>query len=265
MSNYDKFDNYDRGNYSRSPQSSYDDATIYGIGNQGSTFSPTGVSTFTSVMARVYLWMTAALMLTAGAAFITAASPTLLNLIYGNQAIVWILFGGELALVMGISWGINRLSPTMATALFLLYSVVNGVTMASIFFAYSIGTIAQAFAASALTFGAMSILGYTVKRDLSGLGGILVMALIGLIIASVINIFWSNSTLDAIITYIGVFLFVGITAYDTQRIKAMSEAAETYGDANAPRRVAILGALSLYLDFINLFLYILRLFGRSRD
>ena len=249
MNNYfETQGHYDRGNYANS---SYPSAS--------------GALTFSGVMTRVYLWMTAALMLTAGAALITASSPALLNLIFGNQAIVWILFGGELALVMGISWGINRLSPTMATALFLLYSVVNGVTLSSIFFAYSLGSITQAFAASALTFGAMSVLGFTIKRDLSGLGGILVMALIGLIIASVVNIFWSNSVLDAIVTYVGVFLFVGITAYDTQRIKQMSEIAETSGDAAAPRRVAILGALSLYLDFINLFLYILRLFGRGRD
>ena len=153
----------------------------------------------------------------------------------------------------------------MALMLFLVYSVVNGLTLASIFFAYSIGTIYQAFAASALTFGAMSVLGHTIKKDLSGLGGIMMMALIGLIIASVVNIFWSNSVLDAIVTYIGVFLFVGITAYDTQRIKAACIAAEQYGDAAAPKRVAISGALSLYLDFINLFLYLLRLFGRGRD
>ena len=220
---------------------------------------------FSGIMTRVYMWMTAALLLTAGTAFFTANSPAMLQLIYGNNAAIWILCIIELGLVMGVSWGINRLSPAQATALFLLYSVVNGLTLASIFFAYSIGTIYQAFAASALTFGAMSIFGYTTKRDLSSLGGILLMALIGLIVASLVNIFWANSTFDAIITYLGVFIFVGLTVYDTQRIKAMSEAAEVYGDAAAPRRVAILGALSLYLDFINLFLYILRLFGRSRD
>ncbi len=220
---------------------------------------------FSGVMTRVYLWMTAALLLTAATAYLTISSPAMLQLIYGNSAAIWVLCIAELALVMGVSWGINRLSPTMATALFLLYSVLNGLTLSSIFFAYSTATIYQAFAASALTFGAMSVFGYTTKRDLSSLGGILLMALIGLIVASVVNIFWANSTFDAIITYIGVFIFVGLTVYDTQRIKAMSEAAEVYGDAAAPRRVAVLGALSLYLDFINLFLYILRLFGRGRD
>ena len=239
-------DNYDRGSYVR-------------------TTADSRVSFFTGVMTRVYAWMTAALLITAGVAIYTAHSPALLNLIFGNGATLLILCVVELALVIGVTWGINRLSPTMATTLFLVYSAINGLTLASIFFAYSLGTIYQAFAASALTFGAMSLFGYTTKRDLSGLRGFLFMALIGLIIASVINIFWANSTMDAIITYIGVFIFVGLTAYDTQKIKAMSAAAEQYGDAAAPGRVAVMGALSLYLDFINLFLYILRLFGRGRD
>lgn len=244
-------DNYDRGSYARSS-------------------APSGVTTLSAVMSRVYAWMTAALLLTAGTAYITATTPALLQLIYGNSAAIWVLFLGELGLVMGISAGITRLSPTTATALFLLYSVVNGLTLSSIFFAYSMGTIYQAFAAAALTFGGMSLVAYTTKKDLSGLGGILIMALIGLIIASVINIFWGNSAMDAIITYVGVFIFVGLTAYDTQKIKQMSYAVEQgsvmgYTDAAAPRRIAILGALTLYLDFINLFLYILRLFGRSRD
>lgn len=244
--------NYDRGEYAPS------------------TTSATGVSAFSGIMSRVYLWMTVALLLTAGTAFLTLSSPALLQLIYGNAAAVWILFAAELILVISLSTAINRLSPTTATMLFLAYAAVNGFTLSSIFFVYSMGTITQAFAASGLTFGAMSLVGATTKRDLSGLGGILFMALIGLIIASVINIFWANSTMDAIITYVGVFIFVGLTAYDTQKIKQMSAAVEQgsvmgYTDAAAPRRIAILGALTLYLDFINLFLYILRLFGRGRD
>lgn len=242
-------DNYDRGGYAR---------------------STSGATTFSGIMTQVYVWMTAALLLTAGTAYFTASSPALLQMIFGNSAAIWVLLIAELGLVMGVSWGINRLSPTTATALFLLYSVVNGLTLSTIFFAYSLGTIYQAFAASALTFGGMSLVGYTTKKDFSGFGGILLMALIGLVIASVINIFWGNSVMDAIITYIGVFIFVGLTAYDTQKIKQMSATVEAgsqmgYTDAAAPRRIAILGALTLYLDFINLFLYILRLFGRSRD
>ena len=267
MNDYEEIkDNYSRNGYDgnaydrggRSPEVTYAD-------NYASSAPASKASVFSGVMTRVYAWMTAALLLTAATAFLTISSPAMLQLIYGNTAVIWVLMIAELGLVMGVSWGIDRLSPRTATWLFLLYSVLNGLTLASIFFAYSTGTIYQAFAASALTFGGMSLFGYTTKRDLSGFGGILLMALIGLIIASVVNIFWANSTFDAIITYIGVFLFVGLTAYDTQRIKAMSEAAEVYGDAAAPKRVAVLGALSLYLDFINLFLYILRLFCRGRD
>ncbi len=239
-------DNYDRGSYARSA-------------------TRRAATPLASAMTGVYTWMAAALCITAAVAYITIASPTMLQLIYGNAAAIWVLVIAELALVMGISGGINRLSPTTATVLFLVYAAVNGLTLSSIFFVYTAGTIAQAFAASALTFGGMSLVGATTKRDLSGMGGMLVMGLIGLIVASVVNMFWANSMLDTIITYIGVFIFVGLTAYDTQKIKAMMAHAEAYGDAAAPRRVAIVGALSLYLDFINLFLYILRLFGRSRD
>ena len=233
----------------------------YDRGNSGLL---SGASFLTGVMTRVYLWMTAALFLTAGAAFLTVSSPTLLSLIFGNSVAIWVLFIAELGLVMGVSAGINSLSLRTATLLFLLYAIINGLTLSVIFFAYELGTIAQAFAASALTFGAMSIFGITTKKDLSGLGGILFMALIGLIIASVINAFWANSTMDAIITYAGVFLFVGLTAYDTQKIKTMTSAVEYSNDVAMSRKVAILGALTLYLDFINLFLYILRLFGRRR-
>lgn len=240
-------DHYDRGSY----RSSLD------------SFSGAGL--MSNVMTRVYVWMAAALCITAATAFLTVSSPTLLNLIFGNSIAIWVLCIAELGLVMTVSAGINRLNPSTATALFMLYALVNGLTLSVIFFAYELGTIFQAFAASALTFGAMSFVGATTKKDLSGLGGILLMALIGLVIASVINNFWANSTMDAIITYVGVFVFVGLTAYDTQKIKAMATAAEYSGDAAMPRRIAILGALSLYLDFINLFLYILRLLGRNRD
>lgn len=225
----------------------------------------TGVSFFTGVMTRVYAWMTVALLITAGAAVFVANSPAMLQLIYGNSATLLVLIIAELALVLGLSMGINKLSPTVAAAMFVIYSLVNGVTLSSIFFAYQIGTIYSAFAATALTFGGMSLVGYTTKKDLSGFGGLLFMGLIGIIIASLVNMFWHNGVMDSIITYIGVFMFVGLTAYDTQRIKQMSAAAEYSGDASAASKVAIMGALSLYLDFINLFLYLLRLLGRNRD
>ena len=225
----------------------------------------TGVSFFTGVMTRVYAWMTAALLITAGAAVFVANSPAMLQLIYGNSASIIVLIIAELALVFGLSMGINKLSPTVAATMFVVYSLINGVTLSSIFFAYQIGTIYSAFAATALTFGGMSLVGYTTKKDLSGFGGLLFMGLIGIIIASLVNMFWHNSVMDSIITYIGVFMFVGLTAYDTQRIKQMSAAAEYSGDSSAASKVAIMGALALYLDFINLFLYLLRLLSRNRD
>ena len=213
------------------------------------------------VMSRVYAWMTAALLITTGVALFTVSSPAVLNLIYGNSAAIWVLFIVEIGMVIWLSAGINKMSETTARIVFLVYAALNGLVLSGIFFAYELGTIYMAFGASALTFAAMSFVGFVTHRDLSGFGGILLMALIGLIIASVVNMFWANSTLDTIVTYVGVFIFVGLTAYDTQKIKQMV----SYADASVVGKVAILGALSLYLDFINLFLYILRLFGRSRD
>ena len=165
--------------------------------------------------------MMVALLVTTGVALYTVSSPRLLQLIYGNSAVIWILFIAELGLVLGLSAGLQKIKQSTAILLFLIYAALNGLVLSSIFFAYDIGSIYSAFAASALTFGVMSLVGALTKRDLSGLGGILFMGLIGVIIASVINIFWSNDILDSVITYIGVFIFVGLTAYDTQKIKQM--------------------------------------------
>ena len=229
------------------------------------TSSFSGVSFFAGVMTRVYAWMTAALLLTAGVAYLTVTTPAMWSLIYGNSASVWILMIAELGIVFYLSARINSLQPSTAAILFLVYSALNGLMLSSIFLVYAVGVIYQAFAATALTFGGMSLFGYTTKKDLSGLGGILMMCLIGLIIASLVNMFFHLQGLDVIITYVGVFIFVGLTAYDTQKIKNMSTYAEMSGDSAAAGRVAILGALSLYLDFINLFLYLLRLFASRRD
>ena len=225
----------------------------------------TGINVFASVMTRVYGWMTIALLLTAGVAVYTAYSPQLLYAIYGSQAGIWILMIAELAIVVTLSAAINRLSPTTAALLFLGYSALNGLTMATIFFAFERSTIYQAFFATALTFGGMSLFGYTTKRDLTSLGGFLGMTLLGLVIATLVNMFMRSEGLSMILTYVGVFLFVGLTAYDTQKIKQMTYAVQASGNDSMIGRVAILGALSLYLDFINLFLYILRLFGRRSD
>jgi FtsH-binding integral membrane protein len=171
---------------------------------------------------------------------------------------------GELVLVFVISGRITRLAPATAAGLFLLYSALNGVTLSGIFIAYAASTVTKAFVATAVMFAAMSVYGATTKKDLTGWGSILFMALIGVIVASVVNIFLRSSGLEFIISVVGVLLFTGLTAYDVQRIKGMTETFATQGEL-AAGRIKILGALTLYLDFINLFLMLLRFFGSSRD
>lgn len=215
---------------------------------------------FPVLMRKVYLWMTLALLITGFTAYAVATTPQLTKLIFANQAVVWILFGAELLLVFGLSAAINRLSLLTATLMFILYSVINGAVLSVIFFAYSIGSIATTFFITAGTFGAMSLYGYFTKSDLTSWGKILIMALIGIIIATVVNIFVKSSGLDLIISYAGVLIFVGLTAYDTQKIKTMCLQAPDAGESM--QKIALLGALSLYLDFINLFIYLLRILGR---
>lgn len=163
-------------------------------------------------------------------------------------------------MVFGISGAVNKISSPVATVLFYVYSLLNGVTFALIFAAYTPVSIFKTFLITAGVFGAMSVYGYFTNRDLTKIGSFLFMALIGLIIASVINIFWANSTLEWIVSIAGVLIFIGLTAWDTQKIKQMAQY-----NAIEPSRLATIGALSLYLDFINLFLYLLRFFGSSRD
>ena len=215
---------------------------------------------FPVLMRKVYTWMTLALVITGFTAYAVASSPTILNLIYGNSYMMWVLFGAELLLVIGISGAINRLSLPVATLMFVLYSVINGAVFSSIFFAYTMSSIAKVFFITAGTFAGMSLFGYFTKSDLSSWGKILFMALIGLIIATVVNIFLRRSGLDLILSYAGVLIFVGLTAYDTQKIKMMFLEANDSGETM--QKYALLGALTLYLDFINLFIYLLRLFGR---
>ena len=219
--------------------------------------------TFVEVMQRVYSWMAMGLLLTAGVAYIVANSQ-LVILIATTPLLFWGLIIAELGLVVAISAAINRISPTIALGLFFLYASLNGLTISTIVLAYTAASIALTFGATAGLFAVMSVIGYTTKRDLSGIGSYLFMALIGLIIASVVNIFWANSTLEWIITYAGILIFLGLTIYDTQRIKVMTTQAMLQGDELVVNRVGIMGALRLYLDFINLFLYLLRILGRRR-
>ena len=215
---------------------------------------------FPALMRNVYVWMTFALAITGITAYLVATNETLLTLIYSHQAVMWVLIIAELAIVIGVTAAINKLSLPVATLLFVVYSVLNGALFSSIFLVYTMASIAKVFFITAGTFGAMSLYGYTTKSDLTSWGKILIMGVLGLIIATVVNLFLKSSGLEMIISYAGVLIFVGLTAYDTQKIKQMCLQAPDAGETM--QKYALLGALSLYLDFINLFIYLLRIFGR---
>ena len=215
---------------------------------------------FPVLMRKVYVWMTLALAITGFTAYGVATSPGILQAIYTNQILFWGLIIAEFALVFGVSAAINRLSLTTATLMFILYSVINGALLSYIFLAYTASSVATVFFITAGTFGAMALIGYTTKADLSSMGKILFMALIGLIIATVVNVFVKSDGLTMILSYVGVLIFVGLTAYDTQKIKQMLLQAPDASES--AQKMALLGALTLYLDFINLFIYLLRIFGK---
>jgi uncharacterized protein len=212
----------------------------------------------------VYNWMAIGLALTGIVAFYTASSPTLLQLVFGNQILFFGLIIGELALVFYLSARINKIQASTATGLFMFYAALNGVTLSFIFMVYTSSSIASTFFVCAATFVTSSIFGWSTKRDLTGMGQFLFMGLIGIILASVVNIFLKNSGMSLIISYVGVIVFVGLTAYDTQKLKAMALSQPDGMAAGVVRKGAILGALTLYLDFINLFLMLLRIMG-NRD
>jgi FtsH-binding integral membrane protein len=211
-----------------------------------------------SLIRQVYAWMGGGLMVTALMAMVTVSSPAMLNALLSNRLVFYGLIFGELGLVVAISGAINRLSAGVASLLFVLYAALNGVTFSVIFAVYTAESIGSTFVITAATFGAMSVYGYVTRRDLTGWGSFLFMGLIGVVIASLVNIFTQSSAVAWIISAVGVIVFTGLTAYDTQKIKAMA-AAGAEG-----RKPAILGALTLYLDFINLFLMLLRLLGNRR-
>lgn len=215
-----------------------------------------------TLLKSVYMQMAAALSVTGLVAYFLSESQSFWYFMEQNQFMFWGILIAQLALVIIMSACINRLSMTAATLLFILYSVLMGVTMSSIFMVYTMSSIASTFFITAGTFLVMSILGFVTRIDLSRMGSILFMALIGLIIATIVNIFVASGTLQVIINYAGVLIFVGLTAYDTQKIKEM---VHEYGSADEMgHKLALLGALTLYLDFINLFLYLLRILGDRR-
>jgi hypothetical protein len=213
-------------------------------------------------LTKVYNWMALALLVTGLVAYFTADSEMMIKAIFGNKILFFGLIIGEIALVGYISARIHKISAYTATLLFLAYSILNGLTLAFIFMAYTSESIGSTFIITAGTFGAMSLYGYATKTDLSKIGNIAFMALIGIIIASVVNMFLQSSTMMWIITYVGVLIFVALIAYDTQKLKRI--AIQGFENEEDMSKGAVLGALTLYLDFINLFLFLLRIFGNRK-
>lgn len=218
---------------------------------------------FPALMRKVYVWMTLALVITGFTAFGIAENPGLVYTIVTNRLLFWGLIIGEFALVMAIYGVIGKLSATAATLLFVLYSIVNGATLSVIFLAYTMTSIASVFFITAGTFAVMAFIGYTTKTDLTSFGKMLMMGLIGIILATVVNIFIGSSMLNMIVSYVGVVVFVGLTAYDSQKIKNLLYQVDNMSEE--AQKLALLGSLTLYLDFINLFLMLLRIFGGNRD
>ncbi len=224
--------------------------------------SPTQVSE-SSFISKVYLWMSLGLIVSAGGSIFMLSQPELLKAVFTNR---WIFFGliiAEVGLVIWLSAAAMRLSAAAASTLFLAYSFLNGVTLCSIFLVYTGGSIATTFAVTAGTFFFFSVYGLTTKKDLTGLGSLAMMGLIGVVIASVVNIFLKSSGLMWVMTFVGIAVFLALIAYDTQKLKAMHAMAAH--DEDMSKKIAVLGALALYLDFINLFLLLLRIFGKGRD
>ena len=229
--------------------------------DKGQTLAQSSV--FAVLMRNVYTWMACGLAMTALTAMIVGRNE---NWVYtiATSGMYWGLLIAEVVLVIFLSARINKMSFVTAGLMFAAYAILNGVTMSFIMLAYTAESIAQAFFVTAGTFGGMSLVGFFIKKDLSAMGRTLMMALIGLIIATIVNIFWQNSMMASILNYAGVIIFVALTAYDTQKIKVMLQQAQYAGISDQTNKLALMGSLTLYLDFINLFLYILRLFGNRK-
>ena len=210
-------------------------------------------------MTKVYNWMALALFVTGIVAYITATTPQIINSIISSKLLFYGLILGELGLVVYLTARIHKMSQTTAIASFLIYSVLNGLTMSVIFLVYTTSSISTTFFVTAGTFAAMSFYGYTTKKDLTSIGNMAFMALIGIIIASIVNFFLKSEMMYWIITYLGVAIFVGLTAYDTQKLKEIGS--RGFSDQENMEKMSVLGALTLYLDFINLFLFLLRILG----
>lgn len=222
-------------------------------------YETTAVATNTLIRS-VYIWMCTALLLTGATATLVAGSPRIMEIVFSSNIFFWGLLIAQFGLVWAISAKVNSFSLPTLSGLFMLYSVLTGVTFSVFFLAFTAESIASTFFITAGTFAAMSLYGYFTKSDLTKLGNLMLMALIGIIIASVVNIFLKSEMMYWIVTYIGVLVFIGLIAYDTQKIKALAYA----NDNEHTQKLAICGALSLYLDFINLFIMLLRIFGQRK-
>jgi FtsH-binding integral membrane protein len=224
--------------------------------------NPSAAVAIPSFLARVYVWMAAGLLVTAGSAFATLSSPTLLRAVFGNKIVFFGLMIAELGLVVWLSGMVGRLSSTAAGAVFVFYSALNGLTLSVVFLAYTSASIVSTFVVTAGMFGAMSVYGLVTKRELDGLGSFAFMGLIGVVLASVVNIFLRSDGLGFVLSCVGVIVFTALTAYDTKKLRMMAMAVD--GASEEGKRASISGALRLYLDFINLFLMLLRFFGNRR-
>lgn len=213
-------------------------------------------------MSKVYGWMCVGLVITAAVAMLASSNASVMESLFSNPLLFFGLIIAQLGLVVTLSAAIKKISANTALVLFFLYAALTGLTFSVIFLVYTAASIASTFVVTAVTFGVMSLYGYITKTDLTTMGNIAFMGLIGIIVASLVNIFWPNGTLYWIITYVGVLVFVVLTAYDTQKIKRFNILGNAGSDED--KKESIIGALTLYLDFINLFLLLLRIFGRRR-
>ncbi|MDE5560691.1 MAG: Bax inhibitor-1/YccA family protein [Bacteroidaceae bacterium] len=223
-----------------------------------------GTDAFAVLMRNVYTWMTCGLTMTALTAMIVGRNENWVYALAANSGLFWGLLIAEIALVMFLTVRLDKMSFTMAGLMFAAYAILNGVTLSFIVMLYTAESIAQAFFVTAGTFGGMSLFGYFTRRDLSAIGRALVMALVGLIVATLVNMFWQNSVMASVLNYAGVLLFVGLTAYDTQKIKQMMLQTQHAGVSDQTNKLALMGSLMLYLDFVNLFLYLLRILGKRK-
>ena len=222
------------------------------------------VETLNEIFRKVYQYMAIGLILTALTAYITASSPRILYMLFSSRATFIILAVAEVGLVIALGAMINKISSSTAFIMFAIYSILNGLTCSVVLLVYTRASVYQAFFSTAAMFGGMSLYGLYTKRDLTSMGSFLRMGLWGLLIAMIINIFVGSSMMELTVSVLGIIIFLGLTAYDTAKIKEMSYSYDT-SEGNITGKIAVIGALTLYLDFINIFLYMLRLFGKHRD